>query len=300
MSVLYFFEEIRNPILDVLQLIAMNIGSEVFLMVLICFLYWNYNKDLSYRIGFAFFYSGLLVQGLKITCRIPRPWIIDSNFHPLEEAIPTATGYSFPSGHSQTAASIFGTFIPAVKKYWMKILLFLAILLVGWSRMYAGVHTPLDVSVGIGSTLIIVFVLHLFEEKRKNQICPYSGMAIVLSVLSILLLVYAFCMYEVFGLVDYDNVADLAKSAGAGFAFGVSYLIETRKIQFKPQGSLPIKLLLTVVGLLVLLGIRVALKPVLSPLGIAGDYFRYAIIIFWVMVGFPLIMTKLPLSKKNA
>lgn len=293
MNLLYFFAEHRSPLWDLLQTLAMNIGSEIFLMIFICFLYWTYRKDIAYRIGFTYFFSCLLVQGLKITFRIPRPWQLDPQFTALPEAVPSATGYSFPSGHSQTATAIFGGLIPIVKKSWVRILCVLLFLLVGWSRMYAGVHTPLDVSVGILSTLVIVFLLAIYYRKTGTKAAPYGLPALLLILVSILIFGYAILSYQVFSLVDYENVSDLVKCCGSAFAFGLGYHIESKYVQFSTEGTLLHKLLRLVIGLLVLVGIKAGLKPLLLPLGLIGDFLRYALMILWVMVLYPWIFQKI-------
>lgn len=70
------------------------------MLSVLCFFYWCYDKKFARRIGLTYFSSGLVVQNLKIIFRIPRPWILDPDFHPVQSAIPHATGYSFPSGHT--------------------------------------------------------------------------------------------------------------------------------------------------------------------------------------------------------
>ena len=108
------------------QLITMC-AQEMIVIAIICWLYWCSNKKLAYSLAFSYFTSGLLVQGLKIAFRIPRPWVINPEFKAVESAVPGATGYSFPSGHTQSITALFGTFAFYVKNKIAKILCFIVI-----------------------------------------------------------------------------------------------------------------------------------------------------------------------------
>lgn len=306
MELLYIFAEHRNTFFNILQDVVMNIGSELFLMGIICFLYWAHDKHLAVKIGFAYFYSGLLVQGLKIALRIPRPWIIDPLFEPLASAKPTATGYSFPSGHSQTAAAVMGTLFMEIKKTPLRVLFAVLLLAVGWSRMYAGVHTPYDVAAAIVLTLMVVIVLYWLWKKAtvkasaisvstedsvsKDSFCEMTyRLSTVLIVLSILSGVYCLLMYRILGLVDYANVSDLVKLSGASLGFGMGAILESRFVRFSTQGTLPRKLLLVLAGLAVLVLLKTVLKLAFSPLGLIGDFLRYTLLTLWIMVLYPML-----------
>ena len=101
MTFLWFLSEHRTPALDKIMQLVTYFGQEIIIIALICALYWCADKRFAYLLGFTYFTAGLCVQTLKITFRIPRPWILDTNFSAVESAVPAATGYSFPSGHTQ-------------------------------------------------------------------------------------------------------------------------------------------------------------------------------------------------------
>lgn len=101
MDFLNLLSQYRTPAGDVFFQGITLLAQETFVVVVICWLFWCSNKKLAYCLGFTYFTSGLLVQGLKITFRVPRPWLLDSAFEPVASAVPGATGYSFPSGHTE-------------------------------------------------------------------------------------------------------------------------------------------------------------------------------------------------------
>ena len=96
MDFLHVLAELRTPFGEHFFQFATYFGQEVIIIAVICTLYWCVDKRFAYQLGFTYFLAGLCVQTLKITFRIPRPWILDPSFSPVESAVPAATGYSFP------------------------------------------------------------------------------------------------------------------------------------------------------------------------------------------------------------
>ena len=139
MSFLWMLSEIRTPIgIQFFQFIT-YLGQEMLPVIVICALYWCCNKKLATTIGLTYVTSGICVQGLKITFRIPRPWALDSDFQPVESAVGAATGYSFPSGHTQGAASFYGSMAIYMKKKAMYIIATIMIVLIGFFCFFLGI-----------------------------------------------------------------------------------------------------------------------------------------------------------------
>ena len=138
MTFLWLLEGIRTPFLDKLMQFITYFGQELIIITFICTLYWCVDKRFAYFLGFSYFTAGLAVQTLKITFRIPRPWVLDPDFHAVESAISGATGYSFPSGHTQGATCLFFPLALKARQKWVKFLCVMAFLSIGFSRMYLG------------------------------------------------------------------------------------------------------------------------------------------------------------------
>ena len=132
MNLLWFLEGIRTPAGNDFFNSLPVLGRRPFAFRTLLF-YWCYDKKFARRIGLTYFSSGLVVQNLKIIFRIPRPWILDPDFHPVQSAIPHATGYSFPSGHTQGATSLFASLALGSKQRSTKFLFTASFLLVGFS-----------------------------------------------------------------------------------------------------------------------------------------------------------------------
>ena len=110
--------------------------------------FWRKVRGAAWTLPIAVIGAGLIIQGVKMEFRRPRPTL----FHPLLHE----TGYSFPSGHSLISIVVYGLlgyfvmhlFKAHAARIAVGVLTVLLILLVGLSRIYVGVHFPTDVLAG--------------------------------------------------------------------------------------------------------------------------------------------------------
>ena len=116
MQVLYFFESIRNPVLNFLMSLVTRLGEETIFIALAILVFWCFDKKHGYFLITIGFLGTVINQFLKVLFRIPRPWVKDPNFTIVESAREAATGYSFPSGHTQSATSFWATFLKSPQK----------------------------------------------------------------------------------------------------------------------------------------------------------------------------------------
>ena len=174
MEFLYFLEGIRNPVLDAVMSVITYLGDEIAFLALALAVFWCVSKKRGYYLLSVGFCGVIINQVLKLCFRIPRPWVLDPNFKPIESAVPAATGYSFPSGHTQNVTCTFGGIARFSKTLWIRIVSVAVIVLVAFSRMYLGVHTPLDVCVSLLIGALLVFALYpLFEYANKHENAYY-------------------------------------------------------------------------------------------------------------------------------
>lgn len=288
-EVLRALGEIRTPFLTAIVRFITFFGEELLAIIFLCFIYWCVNKRLAFGIGTAFFISGNIVQGAKIAFRIPRPWNLDPSFVAVEaEMNKVLTSYSFPSGHTQAGSAIFGTIGFAVKKRWVKVICFLMVFLVGFSRMYLGVHTPLDVVVSWILTLIIAWVAAKFfcgEFKLSRDVLI---MVIVLA-FSAALLILAVSLNKS-GAIDDKFAGDSFKQASSAIGFALGAFIERAYIKFETKTKhWWSQLIKYVCGLVGVLAIKEGLKLVIGT-GPLVDSLRYFLMVFWVAALYPLII----------
>ena len=150
---------IRTPFLNVMMSGVTYLGQEMVFLVIGMILLWCVDKKFGYRYLGMFMVGSFLQQIMKALFVIPRPWVLDPTFEPVKSAVPAASGYSFPSGHTLTAGVALGGVALYLKKGWAFAVTAVLTVLVAFSRMYLGVHTLLDVGVG---ALLAVLVLLLF------------------------------------------------------------------------------------------------------------------------------------------
>lgn len=290
MELLRTLQEARTPFGEAFFQLVTYLGQEVVVMAVLGILYWCIHKEFAYRLGFGFFLSGLLVQTMKITFRIPRPWVRDVSLQPVKSAVSAATGYSFPSGHTQAATVLYGTFLWKAKKWWLRAILAAVIALVGFSRMYLGVHTPADVLVSMCTAIILIGIVNIAYDKgffEKHKLLIAFGV----SGLSFAVMIYARVL-NAKGIVPYEQAADCMKAAAAGIAFGIGWYLETTYVNFSTKTAKlwhqAVKLLVGLIGALV---IKSGLKVLLGET-LLIDSIRYFLLVLWVTVLYPLLLVR--------
>ena len=297
MEILNLLAEYRTPFFDTLFQLITYLGQETLAVAVICWLYWCQNKKLAYTIVFTYFVSGLAVQGLKITFRIPRPWILDPGFQAVPSAVPAATGYSFPSGHTQSGTALFGSLALASEKNWKKFLCVLSFLLIGFSRMYLGCHTLKDVLTAMVISLASAFFFHWFLYRRTRKLSRPRLTAFLFALCSLSLLLYAYFLYRQ-DILALDYASDCAKAAGAGAGFALGYYLEKCYIRF----SLPLqkskKITRFLLGLLITFILQQGLKPLLGASLFSG-FFRYFIVVTWILAIYPWLFSRCLDNKKG-
>jgi len=270
-------------------------------IIAMALIYWCVNKDFG-----AYFLMGWsgnrLVNGmLKVTACAYRPWIRDARIVPYGDSITTATGYSFPSGHTMNAATLFGGV--AVRKDYpraLRIVLGLLVLLVGFSRNYLGVHTLQDVLAGIvAGTLVMFLTMKLMQwvtlHPEKDLLVAGIGAALAIAVA-----IYAAVKpYP----VDMDEtgkvLVDGAKMANDSFkgvswcvAFLCGWILERRFVQFSTDVSMMQRMTRLVFGLLSYYVVSLILVPVIKDWisGVPGTFVSCYLQMFYVSFIFPWLM----------
>ena len=124
-------------------------------------IFWCVSRKWGYRFLFTLG-LGELVNGLvKLTVCAYRPWIRSELIEPAGDSKVAATGYSFPSGHTMSGTSTYGTTFAWQRKKRRYLAVFCAVMiaLTGFSRNFLGVHTPQDVIVGFTEAVLMILLV---------------------------------------------------------------------------------------------------------------------------------------------
>ena len=210
-------------------------------IVILTLISWCVSKDFGTYLLMGWSGNRLVNGMLKVTVCAYRPWIRDARVLPYGDSITTATGYSFPSGHTMNAATIFGG--GAVRKdipRALRAVLGLLVLLVAFSRNYLGVHTPQDVLVGIVAGILVMYLtvklmhwIKVHPEKDILVVCIGVGLAVLVAIYA------AVKPYptdtDAAGRVIVEGAKmanDTFKGVGWSVGFLTGWILERRFVQF--------------------------------------------------------------------
>ena len=309
MGLLYALEGVRLPFLDAVLGALTWIGSETVFVAAALIAYWCFRKRTGYYL-LAVGLIGIAVnQLLKIVCRVPRPWVRDPRFTIVEAARDGATGYSFPSGHTQNVTGTFGGVARTVKKPAVRAVCIAVVVLVGFSRMYLGVHYPTDVGFSLLAGLVLVFALYpVFEsaEEHPKRVELVFGVIAGVSLAAALWTEFRVWPADTDASNLVSAVFALWMMAGSAAAAAVAAILERKYIRFDVKAPWWAQILKAGLGVACLLALRSLLRPVTSALlggfGLAVAA-RYGLSLLFAMavwpLTFPWFAAGCPLKKKT-
>ena len=303
MDFLYFLEGLRTPWLDSIVSVLTELGGETVFLIAALVTLWCVDKRRGYYLLSVCFLGTLLNQFLKITCRIPRPWVRDPHFTIVESARAEATGYSFPSGHSTNSVGTFGVIATESRRLWVRLTAVALCVLIPLTRLYLGVHTPADVLVGSAIPLFFLVAVRPLIYKEDGKHLPRL-------LLGMLVLAAAFVGYmELFPFpadVDPDNLHSALKNSYTllGALLGMILVWKSdRKLCFSTEGNWYVQVLKTVLGLVLALAVKEGLKLPLDMLfggHMIARAIRYMVLVLFAGILWPMTFPWLrKLERKN-
>lgn len=294
MELLYTLENIRTPLLDTVMGLVTNLGGEAVFIAAAIIVFWCLSKSCGYYMMTVGFAGTIINQFLKLWFRIPRPWVKDPGFTIVESARAEATGYSFPSGHTQNAFAVFGAPARYFKSTALRIVLVLLIALTAFSRMYVGVHTPLDVGVSLIVGTVLVFVIYPFfrdMDRSPKKVYIIFGIFIVMAAAFVVFVE----LYDFPEDIDTDNYASGLKNAYmilfCAVGLLLTFYVDTKYVRFPTQAVWWAQIIKVVAGLGILLALKAVLKaPLLALFGghSVAHGVRYFIVILFAGILWPM------------
>ena len=283
MEFLHWLENIRVPVLNEFMLAVTHLGAETAFLVVALILFWCVDKRRGYYILSVGFLGTIGNQFLKLWFRIPRPWVLDPTLSPMEPAIEGATGFSFPSGHTQNSVGTFGAIAYTAKYKIVRIVGILLAVLVPFSRMYVGVHTPLDVGVAAAMAIVLIFAVRPMVFGRNGKNFP-----ILMGVMTALAIGYLcfVCWYPFPADVEAARVISGIESAytllGCLIGLLVVYIVDEKWLHFPVKGIWWVQILKVIIGLGLVLAVKSGLKAPLNAL--LGEYVGRAVRYFFIVI----------------
>ena len=300
---LLLLQNFRNAINDALTpfMEMISLYAITFLCIVPAFVYWCVSKRMGLFTFTAWSLTTAFNATLKLTVCAYRPWIRDARILPAGDAIATAGGYSFPSGHTTTATPIYGSFAANLWKR-MRIAAFICvagILLTGFSRNYLGVHTPQDVLVGMMLSICVLWSvakLMRYFEAHPEKIDVFLLYGIVIGVLMLLYITYkSYPMTYKDGqlLVDpkkmmADGYGDLGKMIG----FFIGLYVERHWVKFRAPGATKKGIFICLLGILTLSLVVAFVKPMMYTVFPRhwGKLAYNLVYHMYIVCGFPLVL----------
>ena len=273
-EILKYIQSFKSPIIDIIFLTTTISTEAPVILVVSSILYWCINKKYGARLLLALTGNITLNTGVKEYFKFTRPIGVEG-IRSMRTS--TATGYSFPSGHTQIGTTFWVSIMSILKNKYVYLLGTIIFMCIGISRLYLGVHWPLDVLFGwffgIFFTIICNLIIIKIEESQKYG---YFMMIVIPMILAIFIV----------------NSIEYIKMTGLLSGFIVGYIIETKYIKFKVDVNLKSKIFRYVFGILSLGGIYFILK-LFMPQNYVGSYLRYFILMIYAMAGAPYLFNKI-------
>lgn len=283
MDILKFLEGLRNDFLNTLFEFITVFGEETLLVFLIVTLWFAFDKKFAQKLLFITMASMSVNGIIKNIAQVPRPFASGEVSCVRPE---TATGYSFPSGHTQNFTTWSSLTAMQLKKKWFTVLVTILILLVAFSRVYLGAHYPSDVAVSVVLGTAFGTVGSIVYDKTENKQKLYIGMTLILTPFAVLFMFDAEPLFE-----------DFYKFYGMVAGIGVAVSFEEKYAPIGYDVSKWKKLLRIVIGIAVAFAVKEGIKIFkvgdIVQLSFVIDAIRYFLLVFAVMGLCPVLFKKI-------
>lgn len=166
---LFLQDSVRNPILNSIMIFITSLGDEgmIWIAATVALLIPKKTRKIGIMSAVALLGSLLINNNIvKNIVQRPRPFV---TFTDLRIIIPTPSEFSFPSGHTSSsfaAAAVFYRHLP--KKLGLPSVILAG--LIGFSRLYVGVHYPTDVIAGIIMGILLSYLAEFLVNFLANKL----------------------------------------------------------------------------------------------------------------------------------
>lgn len=291
-EVLISIQDSRTSLGDAFFKLITGLGDEQAYIVLFSLVYWCVSKPLGRGLTFCYLCSGWLNMQLKTMFAIPRP-----DGEQIVRLIEKPATPSFPSGHAQGVAVSWFYLAKKTGFTWLWAAAIILSILVGYSRMYLGVHFPQDIIAGWLIGLIFLAIWFGLENRvsRILERIPALCQGLLVVLVPVVLAVF-------------NPTEHVTAIAGSIAGLGLGYLVERGTVNFDVSGSAPKRIMRGLIGLVLVMAVHLLLKNTLSGLEESGGNLaftllrtgRYAAVGFTTGYVSPLLFTLTGLANRSA
>jgi membrane-associated phospholipid phosphatase len=292
-------QTMSSPGLTLIMKVITSLGSAAVYMVLIPFIYWCADEKKGLRLAVILLISTWINLALKFLFDQPRPFF--ETYDPSVGMIPMAMG-GFPSGHAQNSLVVL-MIIASWKPFtWLSrsahlCLAAILCLLIGFSRLYLGVHFPTDIFGGwlIGGLILTVYFLTNSRiEALLESHSPRAGLITAAAL--------------AFAMNLYRPSESMLIPGGVILGLGIGCFLRRRYITFTAlinnRTELEKRLTLIVryaLGFTAMILLYVATGKAINGMRESGNYHlyvftRYILLSIWLSAGAPWVFGKLRLA----
>jgi len=286
LNFIIMIQKIDTPLLDSFFRAITLLGDELFYLLLFPFLLWCVDFYLGIRVGIIFLLSVYVNTGVKEIFQQPRPFDILPEIQKVH-----ASGYGFPSGHAQSSLVVWGSIAYWKKQTWIRNLSVLLILLIGFSRIYLGVHFPTDILGGwlFGGLILglsyFIFLKIKLDFIQGNMIFKIIGIT----------------LFPVL-LLQIQSSPDMISSVAALTGVGYGLLFFSSSIEGIRPGNWLQRLISFLVGVIGIGILYLGLKLILPSEGQSfyqlSRFFRYLLLGIWISFGAPWLFIRMGLASQ--
>ena len=268
-----FFQSVRSDFLDVLMNTISLFGEILIPLAVITIIYWCIDKKKGFVITLSILTALMTTQIVKSIVRYPRPFQAYPELI-LGDRISTATGYSFPSGHSTLSSSFYPALYLAFRTKALLVIAIVLTIMVPVSRLYLGVHWPMDVICGtiIGLSSSILFA-RIADDITKDE-ASYRRYSMIYGIAA-----------GIVSLVFTILLTAEASGAMVGFA------LESSLVRFRISGEMGKKVLNVAIGIILMVLMLILLTLIPMPHSVSVFVMMFAAGM-WVSFLYPLIATR--------
>jgi len=293
-------QSIASPPLTSVVRVITHIGGETAYMVLLPLLYWCIDEKKGLRLGLAILISAWINMSLKFLLNQPRPFF--EGYDPSLGMIGERMG-GLPSGHAQNTLVLLFIIASWIKKKWAFVCAAVLCLLIGFSRIYLGVHFPTDIIAGWILGGIILCGYFMLGDRIEAFLVKggFRAGLIASAALSFVMILYL-------------PGKELLMPGGTIFGLGAGYCLNRRYVGFTANAVLgragvekylilAVRMLLGITGFLLIFVAAGRLIPRESGNQNLYGFLQAAVIGLWVSVAAPWVFVKLRLAgteKQNA